>query len=71
MFQTWIACDVTANEVIRQRSMYSCTAWTDCICNQECFTKRWLLELLNNHHHYEESQNSDEDDDENKALEAI
>ena len=34
-FQTWIIHDMTANEVIRWWSMYSCIAWTDCICDQE------------------------------------
>ncbi len=37
MFQAWIACNVTANEIIRQRSMYSCTARIEHICDQKCY----------------------------------
>ncbi len=36
-FQARIACDATANEVIRRRSMYSCTVRTDRTCDQECY----------------------------------
>ncbi len=37
MFQTWIVHNVTMNEVIKWWSMYSCIAWTDCFCDQECY----------------------------------
>ena len=46
MFQTWIAYDATANEVIRWRNMYSCIVQTDCICDQECYKMltSWIIE---------------------------
>ena len=37
MFQAWIAYDATANEVIRQQSMYSCIAQIKHIYDQECY----------------------------------
>ncbi len=45
-FQMQIACNVTATEIIKWWNMYLCIAWTDCICNQECYEilTSWTIE---------------------------
>ncbi len=51
-FQAQIVHNATATEIIRRWNMYSCIAWTDCICDQECYktstsqTNYWIFILF-------------------------